>query len=715
MPDSYPIQSSFAAGEITPKMYGAYDTEGYQNGLEFVNNGVCDTRGPVFKRVGTKHITDITGVNDAVMFDFHVSNEESFTVTIVDGAIHIIANETSKQGPIEVVNHNFETGEVGWGLDTTGAAEIEFENLFTIFDRALLTPGNLAGEDATIYQIIDITKPNSDYILEIQGLFRGRTGATFDILIGTTGFGSFDIVNVSIDEDRIFQQINFDPAGNEQLTLTIRTNDFSAAAESALTSEIDRVSMRQDDAPAITVILPATLYKANELHQIQGVMEPNGLDMYITHRNHTPRKITLTPPSTWAINDVVFTSRPAEWAGTNNPASITFFEGRSWWGGPNPRLWGSKSGLYEDITLGALADDAIEYELAWNGGIRWVSGSKNLLIGTELNEFIAKSDGALLKPGDFEAELQSSFGSSEVATNIVNNETLFVSADNRTIRTLWYQWTDDSYVSRDLTFFSDHITTGRVRDLIYTRNPESKIWAVTNDGEMIASSYYKNGSSDPIFGWFRFLPRNGAIVSAVGVESRGTSDVWVAVRRYKNQTSFISIEQYTEDTFHYLDAHEVKTFTVATDVVTGLDRFEGETIQVTVDGATHPDVLVTAGTAVLQVAGYSIVFGYGYNFVARTLPLVDAGQNSSSAPYMKRFNKIFVRLFASAFPLVNGVRASDRSPASRMDIVEPLSTNDIQVANLGWDTEAKIEIIQDLPKSCFVLGVYGQTQQEIPK
>ncbi len=355
MPDSYPIQSSFAAGEITPKMYGAYDTAGYQNGLEFVLNGICDTRGPVFKRVGTKHIVDIDDVNDAVMFDFHVSNEESFTVTIVDGSIHIIANETSKQGPIEIVNHAFETGEVGWGLEPVGAATVEFENLFTIFDRALLTPGEEAGENATIFQIIDVTKPDSDYTLEIEGLFRGRVGATFDILIGTTGFESFDIVNVSIPEDRLFQKIDFTPGGAEQLTLTIRANDFSGATEDALISEIDRVSMRQDDTPAVTVILPGTEYKANELHQIQAVMEPNGLDMYVVHRNHTPRKITLTLPATWAINDVVFEERPAEWAGTNNPAAMTFFEGRSWWAGPNPRIWGSKSGLYEDITLGALA------------------------------------------------------------------------------------------------------------------------------------------------------------------------------------------------------------------------------------------------------------------------------------------------------------------------------------------------------------------------
>jgi hypothetical protein len=74
--------------------------------------------------------------------------------------------------------------------------------------------------------------------------------------------------------------------------------------------------------------------------------------------------------------------------------------------------------------------------------------------------------------------------------------------------------------------------------------------------------------------------------------------------------------------------------------------------------------------------------------------------------------RIGVLLNDSALPLLNGVRAADRTPSTAMDTVEGRKTGRVWVSNAGgWDDDGSVTIEQDLPLRTEILAVFATTAQ----
>ena len=73
----------------------------------------------------------------------------------------------------------------------------------------------------------------------------------------------------------------------------------------------------------------------------------------------------------------------------------------------------------------------------------------------------------------------------------------------------------------------------------------------------------------------------------------------------------------------------------------------------------------------------------------------------------KRWNEIFVRLEKSAIPKINGQRPPVRSPGTNFGNEEPVVSEDINIKNLGYDRDGRINIEQDLPLACHIVSLFG--------
>ena len=68
------LQSNFASGELSPKIWGRYDLKLYQNGLEICENFLVEIQGNARFRTGTKFIWHTRLYQKAVLLPVTVTS-----------------------------------------------------------------------------------------------------------------------------------------------------------------------------------------------------------------------------------------------------------------------------------------------------------------------------------------------------------------------------------------------------------------------------------------------------------------------------------------------------------------------------------------------------------------------------------------------------------------------------------------------------------------
>lgn len=564
MPRQNYIIESFAAGEISPRMWGRISATGYQQGLAECVNMIPDTRGPCISRGALRHFYRLTGYSNANIYDMRTPSIGEFIIVLVDSKLQVLNAAT---------------------LDTVVAA------------------------------------PDADLV-----------------------------------------------------------------------------------AP----------YSSGHLAEVHAYLAPQTPDMYFLHKDYPPYKLNLTG-STWTFTAVTFTAKPASWLVGNYPGCMTFFQGRSWWAGTpsNPEtFWASQSGLYENLTQGSLASDGLQFTLASHGLIKWLDGAKNLLIGTDEKEFIANAEAGVITPSDIQVEQQSAYGARNVKPAALGPETLYVSPDGRKLRSMWYSWTESGWVSQDLSEASEHITSGKIKDVGFARNPDSVAWMVDEGGALIGCSYRRTGSEKPIIGWHRHEVSSSVVKAVAVLEHTGDSVPFVALHRVIDSASEIHVEWINQEAPISMDGYVTKVFGSPGTVVTGLGHLEGLEVQVVADGAVRSNATVASSQITLAEPATTVYIGLSLAPTAKTLPLAIGDEKGGGLHSLKRWNKAVVRVYDSAKPLINGVRPPERSPSTPMGTAEPARTENVTVPTLGWDDAGQITVTQDLPLPLTIINVIGEVATE---
>jgi len=453
---------------------------------------------------------------------------------------------------------------------------------------------------------------------------------------------------------------------------------------------------------------PWTLAELGDIHfdQIEGNNE-----IWFAHHNHPQQHLTYNG-GTFAFSAITFTSPPASWTGTEYPDSVAIHQGRAWFCRKRA-LWGSKPTDYTDFSLGtAAAGDAIEVVLATEAAGLWLKSAKELLIGTRLGVYRVAAFQGILTPSDIDIRRQVKFGADSVQAIELGDEAAFSSRNHRQVRACVYDH-DNGWAAPDLTWASEHITAGKVKELHFAPEPNMMVLAITEDGDFLSCTYNKSDDAEQESkGWAQHSSEFGTFLSMCVVSDSEASLVYVAFKQAVSGNIVINTFAIHDEDHYELDSVIVRPVETG-NVVTGLTHLEGETVSILLDDAVHADKTVASGQVTLDTAGDIAALGFGYSKYMKTLPVDVGSPQGSGSGLMKHWNKIFVRIYNSAiFPLINGVRADDRSVETPMDSPEPYDTIDISGTSLGWDREGIIEVEQDLPVSLTVTGIFGEMGQK---
>lgn len=702
MPKVIAAQTNFSAGQLSPRLHGQPDLKGYQSGVAEMYNFYPLAHGPFRRRNGWHYVTDIPGTF-GVLKPMQVSTYESYMLAISNDGYLYLNNEG---GPVHgddlLTNGDFNDGWTAW-TDTSNSPGVA-----VIADGLLtLQPGSHPSNDyhASVLQTVSIINPTENHHLHWISPDT-EVGNRFRIMIGTTP-GGYDIV----DEDHTdaIGYTNFTPgAGNTTIYLTMY----------AYTNDPDRIFnlLFMHDTTSDTHLKFAHPWTTDQqIREIQIAQPPGGHQVYFVQRDQPPQVLTLVDPDVWSFGAISFSNAPAEWVSGNYPGTIAFFQGRLWLGGTYEEpedLWASKSGVYTDFDQGTgLADEAMWIPMDRAGEIVWLVGGKDMVVGTTNSENIIVSDSAIVKPGDIAVKQQSYYGSKRTQPIQVGNKIIFITADSMKLRDMGFEWTKDSYTSRDLLWIAEDLGKGPfLLSGSWLQTPESLLIIQRSDSTILIGQYDDDLNT---FGWSVNQGYAENVFDIKAILQDGLPTLFCLVTMDEGDSVLRLLYDPPGLGNVFMDYAKILTpEDPETQVkqITGVTHLANKTVSIVVDGAVHPDRTLDGSgddSEELQFYGNEYVYvGINYESTLTTLVPVTGLPEGMDRTNIKQFGRIFLDLQDSSIPKIKGDRPPLRHPATPMDTREPFHTGLIHVGDLGHDRDAAITIVQDLPLKTFVRGIY---------
>jgi len=203
------------------------------------------------------------------------------------------------------------------------------------------------------------------------------------------------------------------------------------------------------------------------------------------------------------------------------PAVMSLFQQRSVWAGSVSRvarvLFSATGNLYTfNKSFAPRPDDQIDVTLALTqpGAIRHLVPLRNLLLLTESGEWsISYNETSGLAFDTLRANQISHYGCNKVVPIQTGASVLFVRRDGRGAYEYQYQLENDGFQGMDRSILSAHLTeNAQIVEWAYQRSPDSVVWAVLDDGSMIAMTYMPEHE---IWAWSRHSLSGGLVKQAV--------------------------------------------------------------------------------------------------------------------------------------------------------------------------------------------------------
>ncbi|MDX1702225.1 MAG: hypothetical protein R3250_16480, partial [Melioribacteraceae bacterium] len=454
--------------------------------------------------------------------------------------------------------------------------------------------------------------------------------------------------------------------------------------------------------------------------------------LYIAHRNYPPATLVRNDTYDWVLSDIIFTGQPTEWVAGNYPGVVGFHEQRLFLSATKDQsqtFWASKIGEpYTDFTIGTNDDAAFKYTIATDkdNRITWFSSGDFLMMGTTGGEFkIGSTDfKQTITPTNVRATRQTNYGAAFVRPIRIGTEVIFVQKGGLKVRNLEYSLERDKYAAEDLTFLSEHITKGGIIDVDYQNEPDSIGWFLLAKGDLVGMAYEPELNT---IGWFRYNMENTIIRSVAVIDGYfdvSYDEVWVAVDRIINsqQVRYIEILEPSlklleniEDSFYVDSGLSLPLNQLPTNVVTGLDHLEGETVDLLVDGLVHPSQTVVSGSVTLNTQATKAVHaGLGFTSTLRTLRIEGGNPIGTSQGKIKRIKKVQIRLNRSL-----GLKVGDENldwdffGPPVMNQSNELFTGDREIElDDGYSKDAEFNIVQDQPLPTTIVAVMPEARTE---
>lgn len=449
--------------------------------------------------------------------------------------------------------------------------------------------------------------------------------------------------------------------------------------------------------------------------------------LFITCGRIAPQVIKRYGNTDWRVEELEFTNMPEEWGEGSWPRYIALYEQRAYYSSTAKKpqqYWASRTGLYEDFTMHdmvegkktILDDHAFTYTIFSNNanGIEWTTPISALMIGTAGAEFVVTSSSSIdpITPKNISCPVQTHYGSANIRPVKIGTNIIFVQRSKNRVRAYTYSFSEDQYTAQDLTMFASHILEGRAKEMDVQSAPDSYIWIVTEDGDLIGCTYEKE---QKILAWHRHTT-NGKIKNICVLPCPGNDIIYITVERIIAGQPVLYIE-ILKDSWEPAESSE-RAFYVdcgltyegeEIDELVGLSHLDSEEVDILVDGWVHPRMRVEQGKVKLQRGGKLI--HVGIPFTSRYLSLVPQSQQQISVGMTRRIHQATIALESSTNFKFRIYSQEDfevyyAGPTNTMGKAIALKSSHVTVQTPGAsDARAQLEIIQDAPHPLTLRGI----------
>jgi hypothetical protein len=649
------IQTNFSTGELDPLLRARVDLTAYTNALEKATNVVCQPQGGIRRRPGSRFITALansgaeSAANGVRLVEFEFSTSDSYMLCFTHNRMYIFKN------------------------------------------RVLITNINGTGNP----------------FLSTSGV--GLTGATLNNIVWTQSADTLIVVHPDVAPIRIVRgandaswtasAISFDSIPKYAFTLTV-TSPAGTLTPSAVSGKV-------------TLTASSSVFVAGSVGQYVNA-SPQGRAKIVRFNSGTSVDAITEFPffNTAAIANGSWdleSGYEAVWsAGKGYPRSVTFHEGRLYFGGSKSRpstIWGSKVGLFFDFdATEGLDDDAIEATLdtnTFNAIVDIISG-RDLQVFTTGGEFYVPQNGLdPITPTNFFVKTASRNGTQQgIRVQQLESGTLFIQRQGKSLNEFAYTDTQATYVTQKISLLAGHLLKGPSRIALRrsVATDENDLLLITNttDGTMAVFSLLR---AQNVIAPSEFITVDGAYIDV----SVDISTIYTVVRRNVDGVNQYYVEVFDNDLF--TDSAKTGTGVVTT---VAMAHLISETVNITEDGAVQANQVVPAGGTVTlpRATASSYEIGLPIAVEARTMPVDLKLQTGTRLGFKKRIVEVNALVANTQHMKINGTQIPFRAFGDILDQpVAEFTGTKVLHGILGYSQEAKITISQDIPLKMTLLGM----------
>lgn len=644
------FQTNFVTGELDPLLRARVDLQQYNNALAKATNVVIQPQGGMRRRPGLKHIIELPNSG----------------------------TESAGNG-VRLINFEF-------SVDDSYMLAFVATRMYVIKDGALVTNINGSGNN---YLATSITAAMLDDLCWVQ--------SADTMIIVHPDLAPVKLVRGANDASWTISTITFDSIPLYAFTISV-SNPAANITPSAVSGNV-------------TITASASVFNSGHVNQyINGT--PQGRAKIVEYISGTEVRAVTEYPffSTAVINSgnwELETGYEAVWsAGRGWPRSVTFHEGRLYFGGSKSRpstIWGSKVGLFFDFSATELLDDdAVEATLdtsQLNVIVDMLSG-RDLQVFTTGGEFFVPQAGTdPITPLTLTFKNVSKNGT-KPGTRVETIETgsIFVQRQGKALNEFLFSDTQLTYVTSRISLLSGHLLKAPKRIALRraTSTDEGDLLLVVNetDGTMAVFSVMR---SQQVVAPSEYTT-DGLFLDV----QTDVTDIYTATRRTFNGTNRYFVELFQAERFT-----DCAFIGGAAASASSLPH-EGKALNVICDGVPQSNETVSSGAVTFDRASTtSYEVGLPFTVYAKTMPAEIQLQSGTRVSFKKRIVQVNAIVDESQHLNINNQPVPFRNfdnPLLDLPIQEFTGVKRLDGIR-GYDRQAAIEITQTLPLKMTLLGL----------
>jgi len=724
------VQTNFSSGELDPLLRARVDLPAHSNGLEEANNVIVQPQGGVRRRPGTKYLMSLpnssseSAGNGVRLVPFEFSTSDSYMLCFTHNRMHVFKNNAQvldiNGGTLDYLDTSSygltgaRLGTINWtqSADTLIIVHPDIQPIKLVRGAtdATWTASNVTFTTIPSYAYTVTTDAGRAVTLTPSAVsgkvtLTASAAAFHNGLTGTATAGGASTITLpaaAIATDDIYNGSSITITSGTGSGQTRIISDYVGA------TKVATVSVAWATQPNNTSVFTI----ANLIGQYVNA-EPQGRAKIVSFTSVTVVKAITEFPffNTTAVQAADWSFELGYedvWSSTRGwPSSVTFHEGRLFFGGSKSRpstIWGSRVGDFFDFEPGeGLDDESVEGTLDTNtfNSIVDITSARDLQVFTTGGEFFCPQQG-------LEPITPTSFFMKGVSRNGVKpgikvlqleSGTLYIQRQGKSLEEFAYTDTQATYVSSKISLLSGHLlktpTRMALRRTVATDENDLLLIVNGTDGSMAVFSLLR---AQNVIAPSEFTTDGEFIDVSVDLTT-----IYTVVKRTINSTTQYYVEIFSDST----QTDCAKTGGAAASV--SMSHLVGKSVDIVLDGAVQASQTVPGGGTVTfsRSATTSYQVGLDYTVRVKTMPVELKISAGTRIGFQKRIVEVNAIVLNSQHMIINNIEVPFKNfGAGILDEAIQEYTGIKTVSGiLGYSQDGQITVEQNIPLKLTLLGL----------